>query len=151
MQPFGEWSIEETLFAHLVFQTPKGGTILELGSGEVSGVLSKLFTVYSVEHDKIYLGKYPTNYIFAPIVDDWYDFEIIKAMMPKYDTLLIDGPDAFVRPNFLKHTGIFDLSKPIFIDDTQEGYIKEFATTLSVKAGRTPVWVDGCVKKWCLI
>lgn len=150
--PFGDWGIEESLFCQIVARLPKGGTLLELGSGQVSSELSKVFTVYSIEHDKRYLGKYDTNYIYVPTASDWYDWEILRDLMPKrYDGILIDGPDSPCRPNFRKYLSIFDVSKVMFIDDTQESYIKEFAVLLSKEVGREPVFYDGYHKKWAVI
>ena len=123
---FGGWGINWEIFQWIVSNLPKGSTILELGSGKASAELNRYYELYSVEHAEHYVGMYDTNYIYAPspdIVKDynsWYDTAILKEKMPKYDLLLIDGPDHSLRKNVLTHKDLFDWSKPIIVDDVQE-------------------------------
>ena len=122
---------------------PKGKTILELGSGVGTKTLVNNFTVYSVENMKKMVGKYGSNYIYAPIrlYDDeylapdipgstkggkiipsqygWYDYEILKEKLPSdYDLLFVDGPVGKIgRAGFYKHLDLFNTSVPMIIDD----------------------------------
>jgi len=132
---FGGWSITESLFKKILDLVPDGGTILELGSGEATAELLKHYHVYSVEHNKNYLDKYSTNYIYAPLKlhdpvehyilesygeaskPEWYDPEILKAELPRdYDLLLIDGPP-MTRSGTVKFFDLFRKDIPIILDD----------------------------------
>ena len=87
------WSVSKELFYYIRSVLPEGGTMLELGSGFMSKEFSKFYTVYSIEHDKHYIGRYNTNYIYAPIKNGWYSIEALKEKLPAmYDLILIDGP-----------------------------------------------------------
>lgn len=123
---FGGWGINWEIFQWIVSHLPKGSTILELGSGKASSELNRYYQLYSVEHAEHFIGMYNTNYIYAPSPDNppnassWYDADILKSNIPKYDLLLIDGPDHGARKNILLNMGLFDWSKPLIIDDMQE-------------------------------
>ena len=114
------WAISTELFEWMLQNIPKGSTILELGSGRGTKELVKHYTVYSVEHDSKWLNLVPqTNYIYAPLVDGWYNVDVLKEKLPeKYDVLLIDGPPAEKRVNILKHLSLFNTDIPIIVDDT---------------------------------
>ena len=68
------WSISKELFDYIRKILPEGSTIVELGSGWASEQLSKYYTVYSIEHSEKWLDKYNTNYIYAPIKNNWYEY-----------------------------------------------------------------------------
>lgn len=78
---------------------------------------------------------YDTNYIYAPYETippnekSWYKLDSV----PKYDLLLIDGPDHSLRINILNHMELFDWSKPVIIDDVQEADLLTMATTIANK------------------
>jgi hypothetical protein len=114
------WAISTELFNWILENIPKGSTILELGSGRGTRELVKHYNVYSVEHDKKWLNLVPQSiYIHAPLVDNWYDVEILKELLPKkYDVLLIDGPPAEKRVGVIKHSNLFKTDIPIIIDDS---------------------------------
>lgn len=98
---------------------PKDSVLLELGSGWASGEFSKYYHVYSIEHDEKWIGKYNTNYIYAPIVNGWYDTEAIKKSLPtKYDMILIDGPLGTIgRFGFYNNLHLFNTNVTMIIDD----------------------------------
>lgn len=98
---FGGWSIEKECFEFINNILKENSTILEFGSGRVSEILNKKFNVYSVEHDKKWVNRYKTNYIYSPLKKykdlkyEWYDIDILKNKLPKeIDLILIDGPPA---------------------------------------------------------
>jgi hypothetical protein len=125
-----DFAISEEMYAWLSQNLPKGSTILEFGSGTGTIELTKLYTVYSVEQSKEYVGVAPlSTYIHAPIKDDWYDAEIVFQNIPKqYDLILIDGPGGSqYRHNIAKHWNRFNLDVPIIFDDTHRPYEKRFA------------------------
>lgn len=116
---FGGFAISEELYDYILEILPKGKTVLELGSGAGTEELLKNYTVYSVEHDTNWLDKFPTNYIYAPIKDGWYDTQELKKKLPtKYDLILVDGPTGKIgRRGFLKHINLFNTNVPIVFDD----------------------------------
>lgn len=139
---FGGWGIEWETFSWIISHLPKGSTILELGSGKASAELNRYYELYSVEHADQFMNMYETNYIYAPYplpktVDSWYG----KFDVPKYDLLLIDGPDHSLRKNILKHMELFDWSKPVVIDDVQESDILELAESIAIGYCNRPLQV----------
>ena len=116
----GGWSISYELADYL---TENHNTILELGSGAGSEYLTdKGLKVLSVEHNIEYINKYNTKYIYCPLINGWYDPDLLyqKTFYAQYDCLLVDGPPgSHARVKFLEHLNIFDLSKTIVIDDCQ--------------------------------
>jgi len=139
------WCISYDLFAFIRRELGDEGTILELGSGWGTNVLSKYYTTYSVESEKEWLDKYDSNYIYAPIVkydsetpppdipglaklgkkkqSGWYDANILREKLSglSYDLILVDGPKARVgRGGFYVWLDLFDTSVPIIFDDIIE-------------------------------
>jgi len=120
---FNSWTIGENLYNWIINNIEKNSTILELGSGDGStSELVKNYIVYSIEHDKNWVDKIKgSNYIYAPIVDKWYDVNILKNNLNiNYDLILVDGPPGFIgRFGFLKNIELFNTNVPIIIDDVQ--------------------------------
>ena len=122
---FGGWAISKELFNWIVENLQSGKTILELGSGRGTEELTKHFKVYSIEHDKKWVGRAKeSTYIHAPLVEysgyRWYDVEILKEQLPKeYDLILVDGPPGDIgRVGFLKNIDLFNTDVTIIIDDS---------------------------------
>lgn len=113
------WSISEELFKYIRNVLPEGSTILELGSGWGTGELAKWYIMYSVENDPKWLNKYNTHYIYAPIVNGWYDTKVLKKELPReYDLLLIDGPLATIgRSKFFDNIHLFNTNVTMIFDD----------------------------------
>lgn len=147
--PFGEWYIDIEVFIWIFLRLPNGSTILELGSGRGTGSLARLYKMYSIENEEQFLNKQNTTYIHAPYKEYkpdtlWYDIQAIKDGVPKnYDLLLIDGPSSSVRPNMLDHLELFDLTKPIVIDDLQENDLMKFAEKLAAIVNRKLEVMEG--------
>lgn len=130
---WGGWSITQRLFNEIRAIVPEGGIILELGSGWTSSELSKYYTVYSVEHDEAWIGKYDTNYIYVPLSNGWYNRAILKKEIPlHYDLLLIDGPPGGLRGNMVKHLDLFNFQVPMIFDDL--GRTVDYALFMQVAA-----------------
>lgn len=114
---------------------PAGSTVLELGSGFGTKVLVKSFIVYSVEQSAQWVGHCPeSNYIHAPIVNGWYDRNVLAEQLPKeYDILIIDGPGGTGRSKFLDNLDLFPLLNqvPIVVDDANRPEEKELLEGLS--------------------
>lgn len=115
---------------------PENSTILELGSGAGTVVLSQYFKMFSVENQPEWFNKYPdaTTYIncrsmmydsvyTAPDIPEnygWYHTDDIFPNLPEhYDLILVDGPGGhhWGRGGFLKHLDKFNTSVPIVFDD----------------------------------
>lgn len=99
-----------------------GGVILELGSGYGTKILSERYTMYSIEHNDSWLNKYDSTYIHAPIIDGWYDVDVLRNELPiGYDLILIDGPPTTISPQirtgFLKNISLFNTDAIMVFDD----------------------------------
>lgn len=131
------WMLGPNLLGLICQSVPPGSTILELGSGEGTAVLSAHYHMVSIEHDPTFLNKYPSRYIYAPLRDGWYCRPMIEVQLPDgYDALIIDGPPGELRGGILTHLDLFDLSVPIFIDDINRRVEREVFETLTIQLGR---------------
>lgn len=118
--------ISKELFYVIRMYVPKGGTILELGSGPGSTVelLGAGYNLKSIEHDHNYTHfNKPENYIMCSLYTDnvqhdFYHLETIKDKLPEYQALLVDGPATGDRmKNFNKMVHYFNPKVHWFIDD----------------------------------
>lgn len=140
------WAIAPEVYNWIRRNIKDGSTILELGSGTGTLELCKHYTVYSIEHDKQWVGKTDSNYIYAPIVHhfedyvnyEWYDVSVLKEQLPKsYDLLLIDGPPGRIgRIPLLYNLNLFNLKIPIIVDDTHRSDETELFKQLNKKLNR---------------
>ena len=155
-----------------------GSTILELGSGAGTEVLSRKYKMISVEDDPDFIGKYDSKYLDVSLIkyseekfpfmwdffkedSHWYDPDQLEEKMRsigKYDLLLIDGPKGY-RGGLLSNLHLFDLDNTkILVDDTHDIFHHKLAEIISEKTGRpmethesvhlTP---DGVSKKFIII
>ena len=116
---FGGWAISKELFDFIRSILPEGKTLLELGSGWGSSQFSEHYTVYSIEHNPRWLGKYNTNYLYVPIKNKWYNPVLLKRKLPNsYDLILVDGPPQWIgRHGFYTYLDLFKTDLPIIFDD----------------------------------
>jgi hypothetical protein len=118
----GGWSFEQELFDFVRTTLPDNSIILELGSGYGTHVLSKHYTMYSIEHNEKFIGKYKSTYIFAPMKRYWYDRDLVEGNLPeKYDMILVDGPigtDSKNRIGFWENIDLFNTNVLMIFDDT---------------------------------
>lgn len=147
---FGGWSIAKELFDYILQILPEGKIILEFGSGWASGELSNHYTVYSIEHDKKWLNKYNTNYIYAPIKSNWYDIDVLKEKLPQeYDLILVDGPPGAIgRGGFYTFADFFNLNVPIIFDDVHRTAELKLMMQFSKKLNREPKVTEAANKKF---
>jgi len=121
----GSWALGWSVIERIADLLEPKKTILELGSGQGTTILRKYWKVWSVEHNPHWIAQLPClkdcYVISAPLVDDWYDLEILKAQLPAhYDLLLIDGPPgALSRSKIADHIDLFDTTVPMILDDVQ--------------------------------
>lgn len=130
------WRMGDNLIAHILATLPAGATVLELGSGEGTALLACLYTMYSVEHDPAWIGKYDSHYIYAPLLSGWYCVRILEQQLPPmYDALIIDGPPGS-RFAMARYLDIFDLGVPVFVDDVNRPEEYLLAQVIETKTGR---------------
>lgn len=132
------FAITSELFTWIRNNLPDGKTILELGSGTGTIELCKYYKVYSVEQNKKWLNVAPSNYIYAPINNEWYDVSILKKKLPKrYDLIIIDGPLGVVRRiGFYKHISLFRTDVPMIFDDVNRPVEHKLMRKVSKKLNR---------------
>jgi len=148
------WSISKELFNHIRKILPEGSTMLELGSGWASGELSKFYTLYSVEHEEIWLDQYETNYIYAPIKNRWYDPEILAKSLPlDYDLILIDGPPGPIgRYGFFTYLHLFKTDLIIIFDDINRKAEYKLMVDVAKKLGKNfRIYKDSFGKKYGIV
>jgi hypothetical protein len=127
------WSISVEMIKWILNNIPFNSVILELGSGKGTIELSKFYNVYTVEHNEEWLYKSNrVKYIYAPLVDNWYDVEVLKQKLPKkYDLLIIDGPIQEKRLNIMNNLNLFDFNGLIIVDDTNRDIDEKISIELS--------------------
>ena len=64
---FGGWAIQEACFNLIREILPEGKTILEMGSGEGTHILSEYYNMISIEDQPEWVGRYKSHYIEVPI------------------------------------------------------------------------------------
>lgn len=135
---FGSWSVSQELFDYILTLIPAGSTIVELGSGWATGEFAKHYTMYSIENNEKWLNKYASNYIYAPIVNGWYDAKKVAAGLPKnYSLILIDGPMGTIgRGKFYDNLHLFNTQVPMIFDDINRSAEYELMVKVSQKLNR---------------
>lgn len=149
----GGWSISKTLFEWIKTNIPIGSVILEFGSGEGTKYLTEYYDVYSIEQNEEWVGYDPkSNYIYAPLINGWYDMDIITNNLPeKYDLLLIDGPIGDDRINFLRHYEEFNCDIPIIVDDTNREIDEALSRRLKNLLNKTSTEMGDDEKKFTVL
>ena len=119
-----EWGgsgIEKTLFDFISSKFVHNSNMVEIGSGYTStGAFSTIFNVYSIDNDSKYQYIYKkVNYITAPLVDGWYDINILTKKLPEeYSFIFLDGPSGSGNRNeIIKNINLFK-NVPIIVHDT---------------------------------
>lgn len=149
-----DFAISEEMYAWLEENLPEGSTILEFGSGTGTIELTKKYTVYSVEQSEKFVGLAPlSNYIHAPLVDHWYDADIVFKNIPKeYDLLLVDGPGGSeYRHNMARHWDKLNTNIPIIFDDTHRGYEIKFAKETAERFNKQIEIIPGHQKSFAVL
>ncbi len=149
---FGGWAIDKECYNYICDVVQEGETIVELGTGYSTRMLSENFNVFTIEHNKEFLdrykgtidkGNYPVHFILAPLTNIggdkvWYNPEILKAKLPKKSALvLVDGPcGAIDRRGFLNYVHLFQNTKVIVFDDVDREMDLETMKSVAKKLGR---------------
>lgn len=160
-----DWAIPKECFDKIVEILPFGSTILELGSGTGTLILSKFYNMISIETDSQWLNKYKSTYLHVPFDNNykWYDLQILKTklkLVDNYDLLLIDGPKGF-RDKISENLVLFKQDIPWIFDDTMaeehfntmkiccEKMNKKYETFQCEKNPKAVYWKNG--KKFTLV
>lgn len=141
---WNSWSLHPNTYLLIDKLLKPGQTILELGSGESTRILSEKYNVISIEHDEKYIGVHKSHYIYAPLKPikptaefpfcaEWYDSDVIKREVPnlKYDLMIIDGPIAGTRCGLRKYHDLFNFDVPVIMDDSQRDYVWKLLVIVS--------------------
>ena len=159
------WSIGKELFLKLTDILPIGSTILELGSGNGTGKLIKLYNVISIEENEQYCDVYNSVYIHVPVVpvlgmyelfpNDtiWYDNNILEQQLKEvtyYDCILIDGPKGY-RGGFYYNRNLFNLNTLIIFDDVHDIFHYTLMTLISKEINRPFTIYNDDMKKFGII
>lgn len=133
LPPLGGFSFDQAVLSWLHEHLPAGKTILELGSGNGTAHLVKRWDVVSVEHSPRFVGLHGSTYIHAPIVDGWYDTEVLRAQLPsEYDLIFVDGPPGSIgRDGFYTHFSLFRDDVPVVLDDTHRPQERQLVRLLA--------------------
>lgn len=131
----GGWAIGEVCYKLICQTLPRGGRVLELGSGEGTTELCKHYAVTSIEDDSSWLGYAPSKYIHAPLENGWYSRRKL-ADLPDYDLLLVDGPVGELRRGMLSHMDLFNWSRPTIFDDAHRPEVRELISAAELRTGR---------------
>lgn len=128
--------LPDEAFSCLARRLHENAHVLELGSGEGTRRLVERYLVTSIEHDPVYLGRYGARYIHAPLVNGWYDPEVIRTELDgrAFDAVIIDGPPGPLRLGAIAHLGLLP-EVPTLIDDTHRMLDRRLATTIAKRRG----------------
>jgi hypothetical protein len=141
---FGGSGITSECFQWIVSNLTDGGRILEFGAGNVSTPkLGARYELTSVEHDPLYVSKFDSKYIYAPLSNNhgWYEGEEVSSLeFEDFDLALIDGPPGTGnRFGILLHLNIVSRIPIIIIDDTNRPNEKLLSLLLAKNLNRSCV------------
>lgn len=149
--------IGEGLFNAMRLVLPKGGTVLELGSGD--GSTTELrnagYNVWSIEHNQTYVGRWNTaeRTIFAPLKEDTVFYILDGVKLPEYDILLVDGPDTETRTLKMYAHGLqyFNPKVPWFFDDWAGDQMSVGIRAIANKTERTLLVFQDKIKQYAVL
>lgn len=155
------WILSEESFRWVEYNIPFNSTIVELGSGFGTKILSKNYTMFSVEEDYKWVGFEPkSTYIYSPlkrysndipISSGWYDDSLFNLLPKKYHLLIVDGPKKENRGNFINFCERFDKTVPFLIDDTNRKIDLEMALAVSEKLNKQILEFESQTKKFMIL
>ena len=161
--PLDDWSIPKECFDKIVEILPFGSTILEIGSGNSTYILSLFYKVISVESNKEWLNKFDSTYyhIEEQEVDSkefgktlWLNPDKVIKMLDnlEYDLLIVDAGGR--RIGIYDYIDYFKTDIPIIFDDTQPEDAhailhKKCAELIAKKHNKTAETFRCKVNKYC--
>jgi hypothetical protein len=157
--PLDDWSITKECFDKIVEILPFDSTILEIGSGNSTAVLSSFYNMISIESDEKWMNKYNSEYIYIPFKETnsdifgetmWLNTDILKPLIneKKYDLLIVDaGAD---RVGIYDNLHIFNTDIPIIFDDTMDDNYFKCANLVASKLGKICTTYQCAVNKYAV-
>jgi len=143
--PLDDWSITKECFDNIIEILPFGKTILEIGSGNSTKILSIFYNMISIESKKEWMNKYDSKYLYIPFKQmvsekfgktKWLDVDVLKDKLQNidYDLIIVDaGAD---RIGIYDNIHIFKIDIPIIFDDTMNDQYLKCAELLSIKLNK---------------
>ena len=138
------WSLCDAAIFTILQLTNINSTIIELGSGYGSTLISKNRNLISVEHDEKFVSRFQElNYVHAPLITlqnsvgaakKWYDPKAIKDGIPSnHDMIILDGPPAEVgREGILSNLSLFDSNAIWIVDDVVRNSEQNIANAIAL-------------------
>ncbi len=121
------YAAPDSMFEWLNDNLPQGSKILEFGSGTGTIELTKTFEVTSIEDNEQWMDLAPdSTYIYAPLVNDWYDWQALEILQDKtFDGIIIDGPyktedRIHLIEWMMKYPQVFNQARFVIIDDANQ-------------------------------
>ena len=132
--------------------------MLELGSGHSSKLLSTECNLYTIEHNKEWLHKYPdVNYFHVPLMGLEYDRVVFSQIITGLDVkaMIIDGPPGYgnkqgSREMILDQKELISKCNVVLIDDTHRKSELKIAKELSKQFTNHKIIQDGIKEAWLL-
>ncbi len=127
------------------------GYVVELGSGHGTRRLISMLPagvqLISVEHDHTFVGLVKgAHYIYAPLVNGWYDGEVLGRELPAPDrilALIVDGPPRVGRSGLLGNLHRFPKQCGLLVDDLHRPEELQLFTRLAGDHGEIHHCEDG--------
>jgi hypothetical protein len=157
--PLDDWSITKECFDNIVNIIPFGKTILEIGSGNSTKILSLFYKMISIESNQQWMNKYNSDYKYIPLKEmnskefgltQWLDIDILKKSLIdiNYDLLIVDaGGD---RVGIYDNIELFNTNIPIIFDDTMNEKYLRCATLVSEKLNKNITTISCKRNKYCV-
>jgi len=118
------YAAPNSMFEWLNDNLPNGSKILEFGSGTGTIKLTKSFEVTSIEDNEQWLYLAPeSTYIYAPSVNDWYDWQALEILQDEtFEAIIIDGPAGLNNRVHLidwinVYPNVFNQARFVVVDD----------------------------------
>jgi hypothetical protein len=155
--PLDDWSITKECFDKIIDILPFGSTILEIGSGKSTQILSNFYKMISIESNPEWMNKFKSEYHLVPLKTfnseifgktNWLDVDILKHIITdnKYDMLIVDA--GFDRVGIYDYIHLFKTNIPIIFDDTMDaGYLK-CATLVASKLNKQCITYNCAINKY---
>lgn len=154
-----DWSITKECFDNIIDVLPFGKTILEIGSGHSTRLLSEFYNMSSIERNQQWMNKYKSDYKYIPLKEmhsevfgftNWLDINILKEILQHihYDLLIVDaGGD---RVDIYDNIQLFNTNIPIIFDDTMNEHYLKCATLTSQKINKNIQTITCARNKYCV-
>jgi len=143
--PWGGSGIERCLYNFIVEKFPKGTKMLELGAGVISTqVFSHHFELTTIEQISEWCWKYPSNYIHAPLLGEWYDPQYLQNLPKDYEVVLVDGPSGDKRHGLLNHLELFNTDALWIFHDIYRPTERNLAINFANMTNKKIEFYEGC-------